>query len=70
MDQVIGAVIHEAGHALGLDDLNPLTDMCLTMFRAAFTSDTRMQTLGLGDKLGAHAIYGGSPTGTDPTCSS
>lgn len=63
-------IIHEAGHVLGLDDLNPLTDMCLTMFRAAFTSDKRMQTLGLGDKLGAHAIYGGTPTDTAPECES
>ena len=64
------AITHEAGHVLGLDGLNPLKDMCLTMFRAAFTTDTRMQTLGLGDKLGAHAIYGGTPTDTASTCAS
>jgi hypothetical protein len=61
---------HEAGHVLGLDDLNALKDMCLSMFRAAFTSDPRMQTPGHGDKLGAHAIYGGTPTPTDPACTS
>jgi hypothetical protein len=60
-------VTHEVGHVVGLDDLRSIKDLCLTMFGGASTSDTRQQTLAVGDKLGAHAIYGGTATTTVET---
>lgn len=50
-------VTHEAGHPVGLDDLNALKDFFLTMYRAASTNNIDRQTLGCGDQLGVKAIY-------------
>ena len=68
MYDVQSVLTHEAGHPLGLDDLKPIKDLCLTMFGSAFLNDIRERTLGHGDKLGAHAIYGGVATGTAASC--
>ncbi|HXG36758.1 MAG TPA: hypothetical protein VNL15_07300 [Dehalococcoidia bacterium] len=63
---VQSVVTHEAGHPVGLDDLNALKDFFLTMYRAASTNNTDRQTLGCGDQLGVKAIY---PAPNNPSAS-
>lgn len=49
---------HELGHTWGLGDLYDAADACLTMYGYGSKGDTHARTLGDGDHLGLHALYG------------
>ena len=54
---VQSVLAHEAGHPVGLDDLNPPKDFFLTMFARASTESIIRRDLGCGDERGVKAIY-------------
>jgi hypothetical protein len=61
-----GVLTHELGHWLSLDHSDPAGGSNETMFSAVPPDNLKMQTLGLGDILGARAAYpcgscGGTP---------
>ena len=47
---------HELGHVAGLDDLYDPADRDLTMYGYGALGETKKNTLGEGDKLGANAV--------------
>ncbi|GBD11605.1 hypothetical protein HRbin23_01275 [bacterium HR23] len=49
---------HEAGHAVGLDDLYDESTALLTMYGYGATAELKKDSLGKGDCLGMQAIYG------------
>jgi len=55
---VQNTVTHEFGHVAGLDHVRPPKDGCLTMFTYVALGEIQKRTLGLGDKLGLHDLYG------------
>jgi hypothetical protein len=55
---VEGVASHEFGHAAGLGHVNSARDGCLTMYYLVALGETQKRTLGLGDKLGMHVLYG------------
>jgi hypothetical protein len=55
---VQNTVTHEFGHVAGLDHVRPPQDGCLTMFPYVDLGEIQKRTLGLGDKLGMHDLYG------------
>jgi len=57
---VENTVTHEFGHVAGLDHVRPPQDACLTLFPFVDLGEIQKRTLGLGDKLGMQALYGGS----------
>jgi len=48
---------HEFGHWIGLDDLYNISQKDLTMYGYGFIAELKKDTLGLGDKMGAAALY-------------
>jgi hypothetical protein len=49
---------HEAGHVCGLGDLYNAPASDLTMYGYSSTGETKKDTLGAGDILGIHVLYG------------
>jgi len=52
-----GTAAHEAGHAVGLDHVNPPKAARLTMFPFIALDDAGIRTLGCGDRLGVNRAY-------------
>jgi hypothetical protein len=59
---------HEMGHVVGIDHTNAPATSCLTMYKFSSLGETQKRSLGLGDKLGMNALYGGGDTTPGPGC--
>jgi hypothetical protein len=63
-----GVATHEMGHVVGIDHTNAPATSCLTMDKFSSLGETQKRSLGLGDKLGMNALYGGGDTTPGPGC--